>query len=63
MAAWEPEEALWVAMSTSKAHDIIQTLHDPVEGDPRVQKSYAESTPPSSFRIDRPGFTRSSPME
>jgi len=57
MAACEPVEALWVAMSTSEAHEIIQALHDPLEGDARIQKTYSESTPPSSFRIDRPGFT------
>ncbi|WP_436932706.1 ATP-binding protein [Halosimplex halobium] len=57
MAACDPEEAIWVAMSTSKAHEIVAALNDPLEGDPRVHKTYSESTPPSSFRIDRPGFT------
>jgi hypothetical protein len=57
MAACDPEEAIWLAMSNAEAHEILAALNDPLEGDPRVDKSYAESTPTTSFRIDRPGFT------
>jgi hypothetical protein len=57
MAACEPAEAIWLAMSNSKAHEVLAALNDPLEGEPRVEKTYAESTPVSSFRIDEPGCT------
>jgi len=57
MAACEPDEAIWVAMSHDAAHEILAALNDPLEGDPRVEKTYSESTPASSFSIDEPGFT------
>jgi len=57
MAACEPEEAIWMAMSHSEAHEILQALNDPLEGVPRVEKTYSENSPASVFRIDRPGFT------
>lgn len=57
MAACDPDEAIWLAMSSSDAHEIVQALHDPLEGEPRITKTYSESTPTSSFRIDQPGFT------
>jgi len=57
MAACEPEEAIWLAMSNTKAHEVLAALNDPLEGEPRVEKTYADSTPVSSFRIDEPGCT------
>ncbi|MDT3436075.1 type IV secretory system conjugative DNA transfer family protein [Haloarcula sp. 1CSR25-25] len=57
MAACDPDEAIWVAMSHDDAHEILAALNDPLEGDPRVEKTYSESTPASSFSIDEPGFT------
>ena len=57
MAACEPEEAVWLAMSNTKAHEVLAALNDPLEGEPRVGKTYSESTPVSSFRIDEPGCT------
>jgi hypothetical protein len=57
MAACDPEESIWVTMSHSEAHTVLQALNDPLEGEPRIEKTYAESTPASEFRIDTPGCT------
>jgi hypothetical protein len=57
MAACDPDEAIWVAMSHDAAHEILAALNDPLEGEPRVEKTYSESTPASSFTIDEPGFS------
>jgi hypothetical protein len=57
MAACEPDEAVWLAMSNTKAHEVLAALNDPLAGEPRVEKTYAQSTPVSSFRIDEPGCT------
>ncbi|WP_276278635.1 hypothetical protein [Haloarcula regularis] len=57
MAVCDPDEAIWVTMSHSEAHRVLQALNDPLEGEPRVEKTYSESTPASEFRIDTPGCT------
>ncbi|MFC7132381.1 MULTISPECIES: ATP-binding protein [Salinibaculum] len=57
MAACNPEEAIWVSMSHTEAHAILAALNEPLEGEPRVEKTYAETSPASAFRIDEPGFT------
>jgi hypothetical protein len=57
MAACDPAEALWVVMSHDEAHDVVRALHEPIEGDPRVGKTYATSTPAQDIRIDAPGLT------
>ncbi|QIO24237.1 ATP-binding protein [Haloarcula sp. JP-L23] len=57
MAACDPDEAIWVTMSHSEAHRVLSALNDPLEGDPRIEKTYSESTPASEFRIDTPGCT------
>jgi hypothetical protein len=57
MAACEPEEAIWVVMKQSDGHAVLQALNNPPEGDPRVEKTYATTTPPQQFRIDTPGLT------
>ena len=57
MAACDPDEAIWIAMSHDAAHEILAALNDPLEGEPRVEKTYSESTPASSFTIDEPGFS------
>ncbi|MBX0296717.1 ATP-binding protein [Haloarcula nitratireducens] len=57
MAACDPDEAIWITMSHSEAHRVLRALNDPLEGEPRVEKTYAESTPASEFRIDSPGCT------
>ena len=58
MASCEPEEAIWIVMSHSEGHEIYDALCDPLDGVPRITKSYGEITPVSDFRIDEPGFTR-----
>ncbi|QGA81969.1 TraG/TraD/VirD4 family enzyme, ATPase [Halomicrobium sp. LC1Hm] len=57
MAACDPDEALWVTMSHSEGHEILAALNEPLEGEPRVEKTYAQSTPVGQFRIDEPGCT------
>jgi hypothetical protein len=57
MAACEPADAIWLSKSRSEAHDILGALNDPPEGEPRVEKTYSESTPPQQFIIDEPGCT------
>jgi DNA helicase HerA-like ATPase len=57
MAACDPEAAIWIVMSQSAGHDVLQALNDPIEGEPRVEKTYADTTPPQQFRIDTPGLT------
>jgi hypothetical protein len=57
MAACEPEAAIWLAKSRSEAHDILAALNDPPEGEPRVEKTYSESTPPQQFILGEPGCT------
>jgi hypothetical protein len=57
MAACNPERAIWLAMSHSDAHEILQALNDPLEGEPRVEKTYSENSPASAFKIDEPGLT------
>ncbi|AHG05137.1 hypothetical protein HALDL1_04110 [Halobacterium sp. DL1] len=63
MAACNPEEAIWVVMSQSAGHDVLQALNDPLEGEPRVEKTYAPTTPPHQFRIQEPGLTAVYPAE
>ncbi|MDS0260558.1 TraM recognition domain-containing protein [Haloarcula sp. S1CR25-12] len=57
MAVCDPDEAIWVTMSHSEAHRVLGALNDPLEGEPRVEKTYADSTPASQFRIDTAGCT------
>ena len=57
MAACDVGEAIWVVMTQADGHELVEVLHDPLEGDPRVEKSYAETTPLPQFRLDTPGLT------
>jgi len=63
MAACEPEAAIWVVMKQADGHKILSALNDPLEGPPRVEKTYAKTTPPQQFRIDTPGMTAVYPAE
>ncbi|QLG28915.1 ATP-binding protein [Halorarum halophilum] len=63
IADCDVDEAIWVVMTQSEGHDVLQALNDPPEGDPRVEKTYAKSTPPQQFRIDTPGLTAIYPAE
>jgi len=57
MAACGPDEALWIAMSHSEAHEVLAALNDPLEGEPRVEKTYSENTPAHQLQFDTPGCT------
>lgn len=46
IAACEPDDAIWIMMTRSDGHEVLQALTDPLAGDPRVEKTYAESAPP-----------------
>lgn len=63
MAGCEPDEAIWVVMTQSAGHDVLDALNDPPEGPPRVEKTYATTTPPQQFQIDTPGLTAMYPVE
>jgi hypothetical protein len=62
MAACEPEEAIWITMTQSDGHRLVRALNDPADGEPRVTRSYAETTALQQFRIDQPGFTDIYPL-
>ncbi|MEZ3115685.1 TraM recognition domain-containing protein [Halobaculum sp. MBLA0147] len=54
----EVSEALWVASSRAAAHDaILGPLSDPTDGAPRLDASYATTTPLSDISLDAPGAT------
>ncbi|WP_313692149.1 ATP-binding protein [Halorarum halobium] len=57
MADCGVEDAIWVVMKQSDGHDVLQALNDPPEGEPRVEKTYAKTTPPQQFTIETPGLT------
>lgn len=57
MAACDPDEAIWVVEGRSEGHEVIQALHDPGDGEPRVEKTYSESYALPRVSIDEPGFT------
>jgi hypothetical protein len=63
IAACDVDEAIWIVMTQSAGHDVLQALNDPPDGEPRVEKTYAETTPPQQFRIDTPGLTAMYPAE
>ena len=63
IAACDVEDAIWVVMKQSDGHRVLQALNNPLEGDPRVEKTYAKTTPPQQFRIDTPGMTAMYPAE
>ncbi|MBV0901360.1 type IV secretory system conjugative DNA transfer family protein [Haloarcula salina] len=62
MAACGVEEAIWIVMSQSDGHDLLNVLRAPADGEPRIEKSYAETTPPQQFRLDTPGCTAIYPV-
>lgn len=63
IAACDVDEAIWVVMTQSEGHDVLHALNNPLEGEPRVEKTYANTTPPQQFRIDTPGLTAMYPAE
>ncbi len=63
IADCEVEEAIWVVMTRTGGHRVLQALNDPTDGEPRVEKTYSQNTPPQQFRIDTPGLTAICPVE
>jgi len=57
IASCEPQVAIWLVMRQTDAHDVLSVLNDPPEGDPRVEKTYAGTTPPRQFNTDTDGLT------
>ena len=57
MAAHNPEAAIWVVKNREGAHDVLEALNDPPEGEPRVEKEYSRNSPPKMWTIDTPGLT------
>ncbi|WP_139203456.1 ATP-binding protein [Halorientalis persicus] len=62
MAACEPEEAIWATLTRTDAHEVLETLNDPADGEPRVEKTYSKNTPARDIRIDTPGATEIYPI-
>lgn len=58
MAACEPKEALWVAMTHAQAREVLDALRDPLDGEPRVTRGYSRTTPSEDFPVDEPGLTQ-----
>ena len=57
MAAHDPGAAIWVVKNHEGAHDVLEALNDPPEGEPRVEKEYSRNSPPKMWTIDTPGLT------
>ncbi|MFC4550427.1 MULTISPECIES: hypothetical protein [Halorussus] len=58
MAAFDPEDAIWVVKNRDAAHDVLEALNDPPTGEIRVEKTYSRSSPPRAFRLDAPGCSQ-----
>lgn len=63
MAECTPDEAIWIAMSHAEAHQILTALNDPMEGEPRIDKTYAKNSPANRFRFETAGLTRMFTLE
>jgi hypothetical protein len=63
IAACNVDEAIWIVMTRQGGHDVLRALNDPPDGEPRVDKTYSENTPPRQFRIDTSGLTAVYPVE
>ncbi|QSG05114.1 type IV secretory system conjugative DNA transfer family protein [Halapricum desulfuricans] len=63
MAACNPEDAIWIVTKQADGHAVLAALNDPPDGIARVEKTYAETTPPQQFRIDTPGLTAIYPVD
>jgi hypothetical protein len=58
MASCAPDEAVWIVLTRDAGHRVTSVLADPPDGEPRVEKTYSENSPPRKFRYDTPGLTR-----
>ncbi|QKY15598.1 hypothetical protein [Halorubrum sp. CBA1229] len=57
LAAQAPAAAIWIVKNRAAAHEVVEALNTPPDGEPRVQKSYGEQTRPAAFTINQPGLT------
>lgn len=57
MAAFDPEDAIWIVENREGAHKVLGALNDPPTGKVRVEKTYSESSAPQLFTLDSPGCT------
>ncbi len=57
MAAEDPDAAIWIVTNRDGAHDVVEALNDPPDGDVRVEKSYSRTTAPQRFSIETAGLT------
>lgn len=51
-------EAIWVVPGLKDASKLTEALHDPADGDPRIDRTYSATTQARKYRINEPGFTR-----
>ena len=57
MARHDPEAAIWVVENRTGGHDVLEALNEPGEGEPRLEKTYSETTATYLFTIDEPGLS------
>jgi DNA helicase HerA-like ATPase len=57
MAACDPEESIWLVEHGDVGHEVLAALNDPAEGEPRVEKTYSDTSPVQRWNIDTDGMT------
>lgn len=57
MASFEPEGAIGAVKNCYCAHEVLQALNEPADGDQRVDKVYSRNTSPQTFKLDFEGMT------
>ncbi len=57
MADCGAAEAVWVVSGLSAASKLTEALHDPADGEPRIDRTYSSTSQTQKYRIDEPGFT------
>lgn len=57
MADCSVDAAIWVVPQRRTGHSVLAALNEPAAGDPRVSKTYSDSTPLYQFQLDTPGCT------
>jgi hypothetical protein len=58
MVAQDLEAAIWIIESRNGGHDVLEALHEPADGEPRIEKTYSRSTAPRRCKVDADGLTR-----
>jgi hypothetical protein len=52
-----PLDPATVETTLRRLHVVLAALNEPLDGEMRVEKTYAETSPVTSFKIDEPGLT------